>query len=587
MQNSYSMKVYKFILLFCSFITGASSLLCAQYKYYSQDVPVSGGIYYYGLKKQTIEGRRGEFAIGTSPSREGMDSSSQYYISYPMSVKLPQTNLDYYPGAQKISISFSFDTAFCQANDMRYSIISPDSTINTGWNALPKGRWVPQGGTITILFMEEELECKDKVVFIKLYNINNPESVITEIVSTRKLEAPQILSWTISNKYNKVPENAPDNMESYLKKIKSMALKGRIGLAQDEYLQYARVMIRTATLPFFFRTYLIRNIKGIADTVNVTANWEPVKDETLQFTRLALKGGVSLSEPLYLIEIPPQLIAAEGKYQLLVTTADYQNKSSKANLLPPVMSSTSFEISRPYMFRLRDVLWGTGIAAAAILAYFISLKYRQRKKIQAEKQAAKEAKLSLQAVQSQLNPHFIFNALSGIQNLLNKQENEKANTYLTTFSRLTRSVLNNADKELIPLNDEVKLLNDYLQMEQLRFGFKYNVDVASDVDSYNTEIPPMLLQPFAENAVKHGIAALKEQGEIRVRILRTENDLTIEIKDNGKGFKAGQNFEGKGLALSQNRVSLLNTVHTDGIVLKIHSDSKGTLVLINMNNWLK
>ena len=578
---------YYSIFIFCLGIIAPTSSLLAQQKYYSRDIAVNGGISYYGSKKQTMEGNRGEFGISTGPSTEGVDSSGLYYVLYPMSVKKPQTNLEYYPGAQKIYISFSFDTAFCYANDMRYSVTSLDSTINTGWSVLPKGRWVPQGGTITILFMEEELECKDKVVFIKLYNINNPESVITEIVSTRELEAPQILSLAISNQYNDVPKNAPNNMENYLKKIRAMALKGNIHLAGEEYLQSARVMMHTAVLPFFFRTYLIRDIKGVTDTVNVTASWEPVDDGSLQFIRHVLKGKDSLDEPLYLIEIPPQLIAAEGKYQLLVTTADYLNKTSRANLIEPVYASDSFEISRSYVFKLRDVLWGAGVSSAVLLALFLFLKYRQRKKIRAEKQATKEARLSLQAVQSQLNPHFIFNALSGIQNLLNKQENEKANNYLTTFSRLTRNVLNDADKEMVPLNDEIKLLNDYLQMEQLRFGFTYSVETGNGIDTQNTEIPPMLLQPFAENAVKHGVAVIKQEGKILIKMHREGNDLIIEVRDNGKGFDFKDHYDGKGLVLSKNRISLLNTVYGDIFGLDISSALPGTIVTLKIKSWLK
>ncbi|GAB3425300.1 sensor histidine kinase [Niabella aquatica] len=557
----------------------------AQYDYASSNS--GGGIVYYGAKQQTVQDARGDFGITTTPSSEGVDPHSKYYVLYPMSVKKPQTSLEYYPGAQKIDISFSFDTAYCRISDMRYSITDMDTTVNTGWRVLPAGRWVPQGGSRTILFAND-FDCRDKVLFIKLYNINNPESVITQIVNTRILEAPLLQCGGTSDIVLKNAQKSKNKkIDDFLKQIKMVELKGKVRLNTAENFRGLGITIHTKNYPFFFRGYLIRDMGREKDTVDLALNWEPVTDMQLYFW--ARMGGdiKPLPRPSYTAEIPAGLINNGGKYTLLVTTADYRDKNSRANLVTPVFASTSFEISRPYMFRLRDVLWGAGVAGAALLALFLFLKYRQRKKIQAEKQAAREAKLSLQAVQSQLNPHFIFNALAGIQNLLHKQENEKANAYLTTFSRLTRSVLNDAEKELIPLNDEIKLLNDYLQMEQLRFGFTYSVETGNGIDTQNTEIPPMLLQPFVENAVKHGVASIKQEGKILIKMYREENDLIIEVKDNGKGFSSKRRYDGKGLVLSENRISLLNTLYGDIFGLDVSSGLPGAIVTLKIKSWLK
>ena len=124
------------------------------------------------------------------------------------------------------------------------------------------------------------------------------------------------------------------------------------------------------------------------------------------------------------------------------------------------------------------------------------------------------AKLQLNSIRSQLNPHFLFNALSGIQNLINKNEIDNANKYLSKFARLTRNVLD--DKELISLAQEKALLDDYLQMEQLRFGFNYEINAVENLDLNNIEIPSMLLQPFVENAIKHGIASKNNEGSVEI-----------------------------------------------------------------------
>src|SRR5690606_4715961 len=141
-------------------------------------------------------------------------------------------------------------------------------------------------------------------------------------------------------------------------------------------------------------------------------------------------------------------------------------------------------------------------------------KKRNKKKLAENEQQKNTAKLQLNSIRSQLNPHFLFNALSGIQNLMNKNEIDNANKYLSKFARLTRNVLDG--KELISLSQEKTLLDDYLQMEQLRFGFKYEINHSENLDLDNIEIPSMLLQPFVENAVKHGISEKATDGKITV-----------------------------------------------------------------------
>lgn len=223
-----------------------------------------------------------------------------------------------------------------------------------------------------------------------------------------------------------------------------------------------------------------------------------------------------------------------------------------------------------------------GVIAGLIGVY---IKRRNKKKLLVEQQQKEISKSKLEVVRSQLNPHFLFNALAGIQNLMNKNEIDNANRYLSKFARLTRNVLDS--KELISLTEEKILLDDYLQMEQLRFGFKYQLNATNDLDTENIEIPAMLLQPFVENAVKHGIAEKGAEGNIMVRFEKQASDLIVSIKDNGKGFDTIQTYNGLGLALSKNRISLLNTIYKNTpFVLDIQSGINGTVVTITLTQWL-
>lgn len=243
-----------------------------------------------------------------------------------------------------------------------------------------------------------------------------------------------------------------------------------------------------------------------------------------------------------------------------------------------VLKSAS-TVSRKEMF-----LWIIiDIIIVGLAIYFI--KRNDKQKLLKEQQRRDYAQMQLSVVRSQLNPHFMFNALSGIQNLINKNEPDQTNRYLTKFARLTRSVLNNND--LISLTEEKALLDDYLQMEQLRFGFKYAIEFDSQLDLANTEIPAMLLQPIVENAVKHGIAELGEEGIINIKMTQRDKDLVIFITDNGKGFDMRQASKGLGLTLTKNRIALLNSIYKgSAITLDIKSEPSNTTVTITLIQWL-
>ena len=213
------------------------------------------------------------------------------------------------------------------------------------------------------------------------------------------------------------------------------------------------------------------------------------------------------------------------------------------------------------------------------------MRKRNKKKLAENEQQKNIAKLQLNSIRSQLNPHFMFNALSGIQNLMNKNEIDNANKYLSKFARLTRNVLD--DKELISLSQEKNLLDDYLQMEQLRFGFKYEINCSENLDLANIEIPSMLLQPFVENAVKHGISQKAIDGKIIITFSRQANDLDLTVTDNGNGFDTEKKNKGLGIPLSENRIELLNSIYKENrFTLAIQSTTNGTKISLTLTDWL-
>lgn len=212
---------------------------------------------------------------------------------------------------------------------------------------------------------------------------------------------------------------------------------------------------------------------------------------------------------------------------------------------------------------------------------------RQRSKTAVEQ--AKKAKLSfeLKAIYAQLNPHFVFNALTSIQGLINNNNIAGANKYLSTFGNLMRDSLTAGEKDFISLDKEVAMLNSYLLLEQLRFGFTFTIQVDEAINASATDIPPLLLQPLVENAVKHGVAALPQAGVINIRFTKQGLDMTITITDNGRGFVFTEHSNGYGLRLTTERINLLNGLLNGQSIMFTTGPNNpaGTAVHLLFKNW--
>jgi LytS/YehU family sensor histidine kinase len=188
----------------------------------------------------------------------------------------------------------------------------------------------------------------------------------------------------------------------------------------------------------------------------------------------------------------------------------------------------------------------------------------------------------LTALRAQMNPHFIFNALNSVQQYILTGDVDQANKYLSKFSRLQREVLNHCDQNFISLDKEIEMLNLYLELEQLRFNenFEYLIHLTDEIDSSEIKIPPMILQPFVENAIWHGL--MPKQGLRQVSIsftLTSYNYLQCTIKDNGIGRDAASiikeqsgntaNHKSKGLGLVFERLKILQQQYQQPFTVNI------------------
>jgi sensor histidine kinase YesM len=207
--------------------------------------------------------------------------------------------------------------------------------------------------------------------------------------------------------------------------------------------------------------------------------------------------------------------------------------------------------------------------------------------------------LEMQALRAQMNPHFIFNCLSSINRFILKNETEAASNYLTNFSRLIRTVLTNSKKSFISLEDELEMLRLYLEMEKLRFkdSFDYSITFINSIDDGNVFLPPLLLQPFAENAIWHGLMHKEGQGKLEFELSIDDKILTCAISDNGIGrnkaaalkSKSAEKQKSLGLQITKERLALLNEEFAHESFLQIDDlfdnggKPSGTRVTLKMN----
>lgn len=178
----------------------------------------------------------------------------------------------------------------------------------------------------------------------------------------------------------------------------------------------------------------------------------------------------------------------------------------------------------------------------ALTIIFI-IKYREKKIIEKNQFQLLEQKL----LRSQMNPHFIFNSLSSIQSFIFENNPIEAGSYLSRFAELIRSILYNSREEFITIEKEIKTLQNYLDLQQLRYNkkFDYILDVDPLIQPDVIQIPPMLAQPFIENAIEHGIMHLEEQGFISVSftLMAEKDSVLLLIEDNGIGIKASKKIK--------------------------------------------
>ncbi len=261
-----------------------------------------------------------------------------------------------------------------------------------------------------------------------------------------------------------------------------------------------------------------------------------------------------------------------GEYQFLL-----KSENSKGVLSAEPLT-WEFEITPPFWKTWWFIV--SGIMAILILAYLIfryQMELYRRKSILEESIEKEKAQLELQALRSQMNPHFLFNSLNSIQYFFSTSDNKKARGYLASFANLMRNILDSSSKTEVLLKEEIESLRLYLRLEQMRFSENLEYEIKLDGLQADEKIfiPPMVVQPFIENAIIHGLERGGRDGKILVKFFTERGNLICHVEDNGIGREAAQkkvlkkSHKSVGMLLSRRRMEILNRDSISGGEIKV------------------
>lgn len=278
---------------------------------------------------------------------------------------------------------------------------------------------------------------------------------------------------------------------------------------------------------------------------------------------------------------------ASSQSRIMTLEQERELSRSKYNLALAEQRLTQ-EINKRQRYIIYSLILGLLLTGLAAFFYYRSNR---------QKELANYL-LALKGLRSQMNPHFIFNALNSVNNYIARNDERSANRYLSDFSQLMRTVLENSEKDFIPLSEELELLELYLKLEHARFPDKFEYEISTDpgVDLEAFQIPPMLLQPYLENAVWHGLRYKEEKGTLLVAVKPlAPRAVTITVTDNGIGRKRSaamktrnqQKQQSRGMGNIRRRVDILNRMYGDRITVSVYDlnpDGSGTKVVLNLRN---
>lgn len=411
------------------------------------------------------------------------------------------------------------------------------------------------------LYNEEMKLRQQSLEDIELLESSSKKKAVKRNAVTKEVEAPitrQRINYKIAN--NLIVQDKLDEAIPYLEEsISEAASEDDLVVQKDATRKLSEVYDDKGDYSKALETY--KKYAAVADTLYARKEQEISRAERLS---------------KQIAEKQNRITGLEKDKEL------YESKSSLAQTKQDLYTTTSTK-QKILIYALF-----LGMLLLGIAAFFFYRSNRQQK--------LANNLLALKSLRSQMNPHFIFNALNSVNNYISKSDERSANRFLSEFSTLMRAVLENSEEDFIPLTKELELLELYVKLEHSRFSDKFNYTITTDsnIDVAAYQIPPMLLQPYIENAIWHGLRYKDELGFLNINLKQKNKEaIEITIEDNGIGRKKSAELKtqnqkkqrSKGMGNIKKRVAILNSMYKDKVDVSIKdlsSDGSGTKVLLTL-----
>ncbi len=397
-------------------------------------------------------------------------------------------------------------------------------------------------------------------VYLKMYELSKKEDYLNGIATALTNMSPVYRNMGQNEKALKCArealqiqlkrENGYGQLTAYNQLGEVYLVMGSLNQAQENFQKGLKLSLNM--------NYINEQIESLNGLYRVARKKGNLKDALLYHEKWS-----QLEDSLQNTDLQKKLTEIETRYQT----------GKKEQQIKLLNSENKLKSSR---IELQKLTIGGGSLFFLILLVFAFFIFNQKRKQQITRQNELEQKL----LRSQMNPHFIFNSLGAIQQFMMKNDGRKAAFYLSSFSSLMRSILKNSREELITLQEEKQTLENYLHLHQLRLGnrLSFVVNVAEELEMEDTILPPMLIQPFVENAIIHGIEKMEGNGEIVVLFSIENNFLKIIVKDNGKGIdqnRAGKRENHVSYALQIFEERIANLKKSSGMDISYKIGNKG------------
>ncbi len=333
---------------------------------------------------------------------------------------------------------------------------------------------------------------------------------------------------------------------------------------------------------------ILRNTGNVALQAEITESLSTLfyrKKDYQQAYEFAMQYS-SLKDSVFNIDKQTDIIKMETQFRFDKKEALIMAESDKQQAI------SSAQIEKEQMIRNYSIA-GSMLILLAGTGIFVS--YKKRRDAMFEKKEAEfnaeVTSTEMKALRAQMNPHFIFNSLNSISDYINKNDTKSADTYLVKFATLIRQILENSESKEITLSKDLKALENYIQLEAMRLQnkFSYTIYVDSEIDTENTMIPPLILQPFVENSIWHGIANKeKTEGRINISIVREGNMIKCRVDDNGPGLgnfsqtTSAHEKSSMGMKITQARIDILNKIKKSAAEINFSNLTEGLRVEVKL-----